>query len=186
MRYFVSFIIGLFLIGCQAPRLNHFKVKTLTDERPIELNAGAVRVDSTVMRYDRKPHIEESLPVSPAEALEEWANHRFEAAEITSPVTVVMRIRQADMTEREEKGANWYTLDNYTYRLTYQVTMSFEQEGRILYKHSVEGWESSSLPQRSSMADKESVWLKMMNAMIRKVNQQMIEAVPDRFRRSDF
>lgn len=186
MRYLFSFIVVLFLIGCQAPRLNSFNVRTLTDERPIALNVGRVRVDSTVMRYDRKPHIEETLPVTPNEALEEWAQHRFDANNPTSPVNVIMTIHQADMTEREEKGANWYTLDNYAYRLTYQITMEFEQEGHILYKHTVDGWESSSLPQRSSMADKEAVWLKMMNAMIRKVNQQMIDAVPIRFRGSDY
>lgn len=179
-------LMGVSLMGCQAPQLRNFRVQTLTDERPMELNVASVMVDSTVMRYDRKPHIEESLPVTPESALREWAEHRFVAVDTTSPVKAVIEITKADMTESEEKGANWYTLDNYAYRLSYQVTISFEQGNRILYKHAVEGWESSSLPQRSSMADKESAWLKMMNAMIRKVNRQITDSIPTRFRAPEY
>lgn len=185
MRFFVSLFLGLFLISCQAPTLHSFRVNTMQDVLPVAVHVQNVRIDSETMHYNRKPHIEYTLPVSPEEALTEWAEHRFEAVNMTSPVTLVITISKADMTEQEEKGANWYTLDNYAYRLTYQVTMTFEQNGKILYQHTVDGWESSSLPQRSSIADKEAVWLKMMNAMIRKVNQQMTEAIPARFRVSE-
>ncbi len=181
MRYLLLLFIGLYLNACQAPLLNQFKVNTLTDEQPIILNASDIRVVSNDIYFDRKPHIEDTLPITPEQALLQWANHRFQAGNETSPTHVVLTIKQADMTHTEDKNSNWYTLDNDTYRLSYQVDIAFMQQDTILYQYAVDGWESSSLPQRSSIADKETAWMKMLNAMIRKVNQQIVQAIPSRF-----
>ncbi len=182
MRYLLSVVLGLFLVGCQAPELHRFRVNTLTEERTIPLSVGDIRVVSEVQQYDRMPHIEKTLPVTPERALTEWAENRFTAADISSPVTAVITIEKADMTQQEEKGANWYTLDNDSYKLTYKVAIEFERRDKTLYRYDVDGWESSSLPQRSSIADKEKTFMKMMNAMVRKVNQQITDAIPDTFR----
>lgn len=181
MRFLYLFVIGLCLAGCQAPSLNQFKVNTLTHEQPVPLNVSDILVVSTDMNFDRMPHIENTLPVTPEQALLQWANHRFQAVDETSPVHVVLTIKQADMTQTEEKSANWYTFDNITYRLSYQVEIVFMRQQDIVYQYAVDGWESSSLPQRSSIADKEETWMKMVNAMIRKVNQQIMQSIPPRY-----
>lgn len=182
MRYFVVFCFMVLLSACQAPKLNRFVVNTMTDIRPIVLKVNDVQVKSEIMKYDRLPHIEEKLPISPEDALTEWADNRFYGADKLSHTNVVITIRNAYMTQKEEPASNWYTLDNDAYKLTYEVNMAFIQNDNILYQHTVSGWESSSLPQRSSLADKEAVWQKMLNAMIRKVNRQLTESVPDSYK----
>ncbi len=182
MRYLLSVVLGLFLIGCQAPELQRFHVNTMGGEREIPLAVRAVKVVSDVQQYDRMPHIEKTLPLTPEQALTEWAENRFMAADSSASAEAVITIQTAEMTQQEEKGANWYTLDNDAYKLSYRVEFAIEKRGKTLYRYDVDGWESSSLPQRSSLADKEKTWLKMMNAMIRKVNQQITHSIPATFR----
>lgn len=182
MKYIISICFLLFLNACQAPALKRFSVYTYAEEKPIVLNVSDVVLQSEIQRYDRLPHIEEKLPISPEDALKEWADNRFYAADKLSSAQAVITIKQAYMTQKEEKGPNWYTFDNDAYRLTYEVQMAFVDNGKVLYQHSVNGWESSSLPQRSSLSDKEAAWQKMLNAMVRKVNQQLTESVPAVFK----
>ncbi len=169
------------LAACQAPTLHRFAVHTYTEEQPIQLNVSEVIVQSEVMQYDRMPHIEKKLPVSPEDALTEWADNRFYGAAPLSPDKAVITLKIADMTQTEEESAHWYVFNNDKYKLTYEVNIAFMRDDKVLYQHTVQGWESSSLPQRSSLADKEAAWQKMLNAMIRKVNGQIIQAVPKNF-----
>ena len=182
MRFLIVFCLMIVLSACQAPQLSRFTIDTMADTRPIVLKVNDVQIKSEIMKYDRLPHIEEKLPISPEDALTKWADHRFYGADKLAHTTAVITIHNAYMTQQDDKGKNWYTLDNDAYKLTYEVNMAFMQNDNILYQHTVTGWESSSLPQRSSMADKEAVWQKMMNAMIHKVNKQLTEAVPDVFK----
>lgn len=181
MRILTLFICVL-LAACQAPRLNRFAVYTFTDENPVHLKVSEVAVQSEVMQFNRLPHIEKKLPVSPEDALTEWANNRFYGVAPLSPAKAVITIQEAAMIQTEEKSSNWYVFNNDTYKLTYKVMIAFMQDGKILYQHTVEGWESSSLPQRSSLSDKEAAWQKMLNAMVRKVNGQIIQSIPELFR----
>ncbi len=182
MRYLLSIVLGLFLVGCQAPELHRFDVNTMAGETPIPLAVSAVKIVSEAPQFDRMPHIENTLPVTPEHALREWAENRFNAAALSAPTKAVITIQTAEMTQQEDKGANWYTLDNDAYKLSYRVHFAIQKRSETLYQYSVDGWESSSLPQRSSLADKEKTWLKMMNAMIRKVNQQITDSIPSTFR----
>ncbi len=181
MRYLLSVVLGLFLAGCQAPELHRFDVNTLADERPIPLAVSEVKIVSKAQQYDRMPHIEKTLPVTPEQVLIEWAENRFKAADLSSEAVAVVTIQTADMTQQDEKGANWYTLDNDSYKLSYRVEFAIEKHGETLYRYDTEGWESSSLPQRSSLADKEKTWLKMMNTMILKITQKITYAIPSKF-----
>lgn len=180
MRVFVLGICFL-LAACQAPSLNRFSVYTYAEERAIDLAVADVTVNSEIMQYDRLPHIEKKLPISPEEALQEWANNRFHAADKTSLDTAVITIKEAYMTQKEKASANWYTFNNDSYKLSYEVLIEFVRDDKSLYQHTVQGWESSSLPQRSSLAEKEEVWQKMLNAMVRKVNQQITQSIPSSF-----
>lgn len=180
MRIFALSLFFL-LAACQAPDLNRFTVYTFSDERPIVLKVSDVVVQSEVMKFNRLPHIEEKLPVSPEEALQEWAHNHFYGADKLSVETAVITIKDAYMTQKEVESANWYTFNNEAYKLTYEVSIAFVRDGNTLYEHTVQGWESSSLPARSSLAEKEGAWQKMLNAMIRKVNGQIVNAIPQTF-----
>lgn len=175
----------LLLIGCEAPRLTPFSVNIYQNENPIALSVGDVQVKSEVKKFDRLPHIEEKMPLTPEDALYRWAKNRFYGINMSSPIDAVITIQKAYMTQTDEQSDNWYMFDNVKYRLTYTLTLQFKEGEKVLYTQNVDGWESSSLPQRSSLADKEETWQKMMNAMIRKVNDKVINGLPTRFRAND-
>ena len=57
----------------------------------------------------------------------------------------------------------------------------FKKENHVLYTYYIEGYETSSLPKRSSIASKEAVFEKMLNAMIYKVDEEALKQLPKRF-----
>lgn len=175
--------LGLFLLsGCEAPQLNPFSVHTYQEERPISLAVGDVQIVSEVKKFDRLPHLEDKMPITPEDALRQWGQNRLYGVNMSSPVDAVITIQKAYMTQSDEKNENWFVYDNVTYTLTYALVLQFKQGDRVLYTQDVDGWESSSLPRRSSLAEKEEAWQKMMNAMIKKVNNKIVNGIPAQFK----
>ncbi len=182
MKRVITFLFMLiFLTACQAPELKIFSLNTYQAETPIALNVKKIDVISTVERFDRLPHIEDDMPVSPETALKKWALNRFYASQNKKVDIAQFTIEKAYMTKKEDKSENWYTFDNEAYKLTYFVRVDFIKNGRVIYTQDVGGFESSSLPVRSSLADKEAVFEKMMNQMIKKVNNQILSQMPNEF-----
>lgn len=182
MKYRLLLVLSLFLLqGCEAPRLNPFSVNTYQEERPISLSVNAVKIESDVKKFDRLPHLEDKMPIPPEEALRRWGQNRFSAVGYSSPIEAVVTIQKAYMTQTEENSDNWFVYNNVNYKLTYALILQFKQDDKILYTQDVDGWESSSLPWRSSLAEKEEAWQKMMNAMIEKVNNKIVKGIPSRF-----
>lgn len=182
MRISWVFICGLLLItGCEAPRLSPFLLNTYQNEKPITLSVGDVQIQSEVKKFDRQPHIEDKMPITPEDALKNWAKHRFYGINMSSPINAVITIQKAYMTQADEKNDSWYVFDNVNYRLTYMLTLQIVEGQKVLYTQNVNGWESSSLPKHSSLADKEKTWQRMMNAMIQKVNNKIVNDLPRHF-----
>ncbi len=178
----VSLVAALSFLGaCEAPHLSSFEVNTFQNQSPVTLNVGAIEVVSEVQQFDRLPYINEKMPVTPEDALRSYVDNRFYAIDMSSPVTAVVTIQKAYMTQKDEDGENWYTLDNIAYKLSYALTLEYKDGDEVLYTQKVDGWESSSLPQRSSLADKEAVWQKMMNTMLQKTDRQLNGTLPERF-----
>lgn len=177
--YLTSF---LFLAGCEAPQLVNFNVRTYKNDNPIVLNVGAIEVESEVEKFDRLPHVEEKMPMTPEDALYEWAGHHFRAGKPESDKVFMIKIKEAYMTQTDDPSNNWYTFDNVAYKLSYSVDLTFISQGDVIYSHDMTGWESASLPKRASMLDKEATWLKMMNAMTKKVNERAPQIIPQQFR----
>ena len=177
-------VIGAFLmlVGCQATPPQEFDVNDYADVPPIHLSVSEVQVESTVARYDRMPHIEYKMPLRPEEVLQTWANNRFNAVSMSSPVIAKIVIKEASMTQQESPNDSWYTLDNISYRLTYEVSLQFEKDGKIIYEQNVNGWERAAIPAKSSIAEKEETWEKMLNNMVRKVNDKVEEDIPAEYK----
>ena len=48
----------------------------------------------------------------------------------------------------------------------------------VVNAQSVTGWEQQSLPKKSSLSAKEDAWEKMLNNMVKKVNNQITSQIP--------
>ena len=171
-------LLSLLLMGCAAPVLKEFRVNTFQDATPVAVGVKEILITNKVEQFDHLPHIENEMPISPVIALETWANNRFYATNSKKIDTMHIEIEKAYMTKTEEKADNWYTLDNEMYKLTYYVQIDYISNGDVIYTQDVGGFESSSLPKRSSLADKEAVFEKMMNQMVRKVNDKVLIQMP--------
>jgi hypothetical protein len=178
----LPFILLLFLWGCTAPDLEAFKVEDFKSADKIYLNAAEVSVDSEVTQFDRLPHIESRLPVSPEQALTAWAENRFDAVRMSSPDDAVILIKDAYMTQTKKPSGHWYLADNIEYELTYRVQIQFNRDGKKLYEYTAKGYEMKSLPQKSSLAAKEKAYKDMMNAMVKKVDDNISANIPPRFK----
>ena len=180
MKYF-SFLLLFLCCACVAPQFKSVQVNTYKEEKKIAVNVSTVDLTSIVETFDRLPHIEDEMPITPENALKKWVLNRFYARDEASKVRLNVIIEKAYLTKEEDKMPQWYIFDNEKYTLTYALKFVFKKENQVLYTYYIEGYETSSLPKRSSIASKEAVFEKMLNAMIYKVDEEALEQLPKRF-----
>lgn len=183
MKKFLGLMgIFLFLAGCSATPLHQFFVSDYSGEPKIHLAVSDVIVQSNAPRFDKLPHIEYKMPISPEQALTKWANNRFNPVSMSSPITFKIVITEASMTQMDKPTTHWYTYDNVSYRLKYSITLLFMKNGAVVQEQKINGWEQSDIPQKSTLSDKEKTWEKMLNAMVEKVNDKVERDIPAEFR----
>lgn len=175
-----TWIVGccLSIMACSSPQTTVFNVKDYRDENPIVLAVGTIMVQSDVVPSDVLPHIEKKIPITPSQALINWAEHRFKSGRPNTNTALVLTIRDASMIQELKPSNHWYVLDNVVYELHYQLDMTYYQDGREMQKQTVSGFEKKSVPEQSSMTTKEKVWLDLINKMIQKVNRKVIADIP--------
>lgn len=179
MRKIIVVFFVLCVSACSALPLMSFDVADYKDVPPICLNVESFFVESEVMQYDRLPHIEYKMPVTPEQALKNWAKNRFSAVNTDSLLKAILVIKEASMIRRRKPSGNWYTFDNMEYTLSFQVELVFlTKDDQVQYRLSVGGHEMKSIPRKSAPVTKERVWLEMMNAMINKVNDKLVHDLP--------
>ena len=74
-------------------------------------------------------------------------------------------------------------MDNIEYTLTYQLDIVYQNTEKKTENQSISGWEKQALPKRSSLADKEQTWQKMIDAMTQKVTDKIYADMPQEYKR---
>ena len=182
MKYGIIGCLCLTVCACQVLPLTPFHVDTYADKDPVLLNVSMVDVISHVQTYNHLPHIENKLPITPNDVLQDWAHNRLRATNTLTPTVAELTVKKAYMTQTDTPSNKWYVFDNVTYRLDFDVMLQFKQNGHILYTQTATGWEEYAIPQKSSLYTKENTWEKMMNAMVEKVNNKIIPEIPPQFK----
>lgn len=174
--------LSLLLGACTALPLSTFDIDTYATQAPIYLNISMMDTKSEVLTYNKLPHIEKDLPITPNDVLLDWAHNRFRGINIATPISAEFTVLKAYMTQTETPSDKWYVLDNITYRLDYDVMLQFKRNGQILHTQTATGWEEYAIPQKSPLTTKEQTWEQMMNNMIQKINDKIIPEIPSEFR----
>lgn len=182
IKNLLAFLCSLFLFACTAPQFEPFVLNIPSSFQPLRISD--VNVESHVKKFDLLPHIENKMPISPLKALTEWAEKVFIPTSKNISVKLVVVIEDAYMTQINDHSENWYKLDNVLYKLSYKIVLKFMTDQEVIYTQNIQGWESSSIPERSSLADKEATWKKMMNNMLYKVNQKALNDIPLKFKQN--
>lgn len=178
IKKIAPFAFVFLMMGCVAPQLDEFKINTYQDANPIGVKVDNIVVSSEIEHFERLPHIEDEMPITPEAVLKEWADNRFYATQSKKINTMHIVIKKAYMTKTIEKSDNWYTFDNELYKLSYDIKVNYISGEEIIYTQNVGGFESSSLPKKNSLADKEEIFEKMMNQMVKKVNDKILVQMP--------
>lgn len=165
------------LTACQVPDVSPFSIRDFREEPTVPLAVSDIRVIDQTIRYPDLPHLETRIPIVPAYALQKALQNRFKATGIF-PNGATFIIEEASLIQQEKPSGHWYIYDNVEYRLTYRVRILYAQNGITREEQTVSGWETQSLPRRSSLSEKESVWQKMINAMITKVTDKIQDDIP--------
>ncbi|MBQ7413019.1 MAG: hypothetical protein IJV07_01940 [Alphaproteobacteria bacterium] len=166
------------LAACRAPLTEPFTVIDYRQEEPIYLAADVVEVSDQTIRYPDLPHLETRIPIAPAKALKEALMNRFQAARDQSGNSFSVTVQTASLTQKTQKSEHWYILDNVEYLLEYEVIVRYNRSGYPVETQQIIGWEKQALPRRSSLAEKEDAWQKMINAMIQKTVDKIQTDMP--------
>ena len=175
--------ILLFLSACQVPKVNLFSVEDYQNVQPRSVAVSAIDIQDNTTQYTDLPHIENRIPVSPAKALSTALSNRFRVAFPGSSNTLTFIIQDASLTQTLQESDKWYILDNLEYLLSYQVDVIYNHSGVETDHQTISGWEKQALPKRSSLADKEQTWQKMINAMTQKITDKIYTDMPDDYKR---
>ena len=184
MRY-ISFLLLFLCSACVAPSFHTIKVNTFEEEKKIAVKVSVLDIISKVERFERLPHIENEISISPETVLKKWIRNRFYPISLNSKTEMKVIIEKAYLTKTDEISDKWYIFDNEKYTLTYELKFVFEKEGRVLYTHNIGGYETSSLPKRSSLTTKEEVFERMLNMMVYKIDEKVRVQLPQKFIVSD-
>lgn len=179
---FLGCFIFFAILGCQAPELKNFSVNTFQNGPRVGVNVSDIQIKSETTKYDRLPHIENKMPITPEKALKDWIRNRFYAGNPSTSTIAVVTVQKAYMTQTDDPQETWYVYNNVNYRLTYALSVDFMKDGDVIHHQNLEGFETVSIPKRSSLAEKEAAWQKMMNAMIQKVDNQVFSKIPSEFK----
>ena len=172
------FVCCLGLTACQAPLIKPFTLIDYRQTKPVYLAVDMIEVSDQTIRYPDLPHLETRIPVAPAKALKEALMNKFQASTNQSGNGFSVTVQTASLTQKTQESEHWYILDNVEYLLEYEVTVQYSHSGRPIETQQISGWEKQALPRRSSLAEKEDTWQKMINAMIQKIVDKIQTDMP--------
>ena len=173
IKKYICLLVFVILTACQAPQNAPFQVTDYKNSQPLFLPVGEIRIENKTIRYTELPHLETRIPVVPASALSIALNNRFAPQNSQAGTSATLIIREADLTQKTKDSDHWYILNNVEYLLTYKIDVIYARGAQVLEQQQISGWEKQALPKKSSLAQKERAWEKMINAMIQKVSQKI-------------
>lgn len=168
--------LGLLLGGCETPvEGRNFPEISFKHERPIRLDVARVEVRKPMPHAMTKENIENELPVSLVATAERWAHERLKP--VGNRGVVVVTIEEASFTEtslKRTKGIKAaFTTDQserYDAKLRMSVKISdLRGEGSARATAS----RKQSVREDITLADREKVWFKMEENLIRDVDKEL-------------
>lgn len=182
-KTFSAFLTLLFLSACQVPKVDLFSVRDYENEHPFSVKVSAIEIQDKTNHYSELPHIENRIPLAPITALSQAIHNRFKSNYPESAHSLTVVIHKASLTQELKESDKWYILDNMEYLLSYELDIVYTHNNTETEKQTISGWEKQALPKRSSIADKEQAWEKMLNAMVQKVTDKIYADMPYIYKR---
>lgn len=177
-----GFAVLLCLAGCagntEVAEPRRFTEPRFDNQKPVELLVSKIDVISEFTPSFTRPNVEHLFPVSIEKAAKIWANDRLEAADFSSNRIAEFIIKDASVTEQEEKASQLFHKDSLKYRATLAVVLKISSpNGQSQAQTSIEAWRELTMPIDTSIEDKEKYWNEMVYKLFEEFNVKMEENI---------
>ena len=154
---------------------------TFVNRQPIRLNVGSLQIIDEVSPPMKAPNVEHLAPVTPAAAMERWANDVLQAAGTSG--RAVMAVRQGKIVEEKLKTTGGikgaFTTDQserYVVSMAGQLDL-FDGAGVRLGQALAEAERSKTIAEDASLNDRERLWYDLVEATARDFATSMEQAI---------
>lgn len=142
------------------------------NKKPIELMVKKIDVKSEFTPSFTRPNVEHLFPISIEKTAKTWANERLEAADFSSDRVAEFIIKDASVTEQEEKAEQLLQKDRLKYHANLSVVLKIT-DNKSSAQTSVEAYRELTMPIDTNIEDKEKYWNEMVIKLFNAFDEHM-------------
>jgi len=161
----------LFLVsGCMSAPQKAFQIDP--DTEVYSLAVESIEVVPLAIHFDMLPHVENQMPTSPEEAVQEWVQKHLKPTPNGSQKLWFI-VKQAEMLKMDLPGDSFFKPDEESYTLNYQIEVQLRRQDEVVQTLPVEGKGFITLQKRASLASKEKGWAWLIQKMLTHLKTKM-------------
>ncbi|MCI5634216.1 MAG: hypothetical protein MR350_02015 [Alphaproteobacteria bacterium] len=142
------------------------------NKKPIELTVKKIEVKSEFTPSFTRPNVEHLFPISIEKTAKTWADERLEAVDYSSDRVAEFIIKDASVTEKEEKAEQLLQKDRLKYHANLSVLLKVT-DNKSSAQTSVEAYRELSMPIDTNIEDKERYWNEMVVKLFNAFDEHM-------------
>lgn len=171
----------------EAPPPPAFPELRFTHAAPLVFGTQGPEVVSRFTPPLADPHVEHLMPLPPEKAIRTWAADRLQATGIGNAVLRVV-INDASVTETPldtKGGVSGFFTDQQELRYDARADVAVQvvsPDGQVLAEATSNVWRSRTLNQKASLAEREKMWFRLVEALMQDLDSQLTSGLRQYFR----
>lgn len=162
------------------PPQNDFAEITFTHRPIIKLDVASVVTETSYETNLSSPHVEHLMPLPLATAAHRWADDRLSAAGASRTLRYV--VTEASVIEEplevQEGLTGLFHIDqSERYQATLKVQIQIMNAGRLEGELTAEAVRSITVPEDSSLKEREQVWYRLEEKILRDLDLELEKAI---------
>ena len=144
------------------------------DQEMIRLKVNKIEVISEFTPSFKRPNVEHLFPISIEKTARIWARDRLEAVDFSSNKVAKFIIKNASVTEENEKSTELFTKDRTRYKARLVVTLKIsDPESLSSAETTIEAWRELTMNSDTDIDEKEKQWNTMVHKLFSEFNRSM-------------
>ena len=144
------------------------------DQEMIRLKVNKIEVISEFTPSFKRPNVEHLFPISIEKTARIWARDRLEAVDFSSNKVAKFIIKDASVTEENEKSTELFTKDRTRYKARLIVTLKIsDPESLSSAETTIEAWRELTMNSDTDIDEKEKQWNTMVHKLFSEFNRSM-------------
>ena len=177
LAFCLIFFIGACASQKETAEPHRYAEPRFNQDAPIPLLVGKIDTISEFTPSFTRPNVEHLFPISLERAARIWATDRLEATDFSTNRTAQFIIKDASVTEREEKAQELFRKDMLRYRATLNVVLKVIEANGSTAQTSIEAWRELGIPADTAIDQKEKYWNEMVQNLMSDFNTRMYQNI---------